>query len=238
MKATSLIWIFDNRLHDVNDKKYKDLKVPTKVAILNQAIVRFYTAVAANRDSNDIFKRWLSPLEKTNIILKVKESKDNYVVYEYPDRFGVISTVEIDAKKGNCSATFEANPLPAKSIKAARFNEYWEPDFEFEQTYRDEDADGVNIYHEKKFDIENARISYLKNILPVHVASLVRTEDGYTYHDGQKIVKDVDLEFGEGAEEPIIDIAVLLASDDGGDINLQVNKILNIKQNLNNESRI
>ncbi len=230
MDVKSLIWYFTNSLHDVDDKKYKDLKISRKVAILNRAIDLFFDKILTNRSKNPVFGEWLRPLEIDDYVLKFKRKTDKFYLYEYPERYGAATSVYINAKKDNCSATFEANPLMDKSGPNAIKNPFWEPSFEFEQTFRTKNNEGIKIWR-KDFDIEKAFMSYIYRPPDIHAPSLNEKEGGkYLYHDNKIYTKDVDLMFGEGAEIPIVDIAVIIATDSGGNLNLQVNKILNIKQ--------
>ena len=234
MKVTSLIWYFDRQVHKTYDKKYMEMEVGTKVAILNRAITIFYDSVISNRSTNPIFDKWLRPLEKDNIELKLINTTDDYNHYAFPERFGVATLVNVYAKKGKCKARFEASPLRDASSESALNNNMWEPSFEFEQTFRTSDDKGIKVFHKKQFDIDKSMISYLKTIPEIHAGGLVRDSesDGYIYHDGAKVTKNVDLEIGEGAYDPIVNIATFLVEDNGQDLNLQVNKILNIKNSL------
>ena len=231
MKVTSLIWYFDRQVHKTYDKKYMEMEVGTKVAILNRAITIFYDKVISNRSTNPVFDKWLRPLEIDGVQLKLIKSTDEYNHYHYPERFGVATIVEVHAKKGNCKAKFEASPLRDASASSALNNSMWEPSFEFEQTFRTSDDKGIKVFHKKEFDIDKAIISYLKTVSEIHAGGLFRNEDedGYVYHDGTKVTKNIDLEFGEGAYDPLVNIATLLVEDNGQDFSLQVNKILNIK---------
>lgn len=229
MNVTSLVWYFTNALHDVDDKKYKDLKVTRKVAILNRALHIFFDKILSNRSKNAVFDEWLRPLEVDDYVLKVIKKTDEFYLYEYPERFAVATYSKIDAKKGKCEASFEAHPIMDKSAGNAISNPFWQPSFEFEHTFRTKNREGIKIWR-KDFDIVKAYISYLQRPPDVHAPSLNEITGSYIYHDNKKYSKDVDLLLGEGAHVPLVDIAVLIATDSGGDFNLQVNKILNIKQ--------
>ena len=229
MDAKSVVWYFTNALHDVDDKKYKDLKVSRKVAILNRAINIFFDKVKANRSKNPVFDEWLRPLEIDDYPLEIERKTDEYYLYKYPERFSVATYGRIEAVKGECTAKFEATPIMDKSAANAINNPFWEPSFEFEHTFRTKNKDGIKIWR-KGFDITKAYMSYLQRPPDLHAPTLNERGEGYIYHDNKKYTKDVDLMFGEGAHIPIVDIAVIIATDSGNDLGLQVNKILNIKQ--------
>ena len=231
MKSTSVIWYFDRQVHDTYDKKYMDMKVGTKVAILNRAKDIFYRKIISNRSKNPDFDLWLRPLEVDDYELKSLKNLKEYNLYQFPERFGVATTCRVYASKDKCKANFTATPIMDTSSYDAINNSMWEPSFEFEQTFRTSDANGIKIWHKSNFGVDNAIISYLKTIPDLHSAGLVRNGDGgYVYIDGTKVTKDVDLEIGEGGYDPLINIAVLLVQDNGQDFSLQTNKILNIKQ--------
>lgn len=231
MKSTAVIWYYDRQLHKTYDKKYMDMKVGTKVAILNRAKDVLYDKLIAFRSKNAMFDKWLKPLETDGEPMKLVKSYKDYDLFEYPKEFGVATTVQITALKEKCKAVFTATPIMDSSAYDAINNSMWEPSFDFEQTFRTSDSKGIKIWHKSDFKIENALISYLKTVPDIHSANLVRNGDGgYIYIDGTKVTKDVDLGFGEGAYDPLINIAVLMTEDNGNDFSLQVNKILNIKQ--------
>lgn len=231
MKSTAVIWYFDRQLHDTYDKKYMDMKTGTKVAILNRAKDIFYNKVISNRSKNAVFDAWLKPLEVDDYDLKLLKSLKEYNLYEYPERFGVATTSRIYTTKEKCTSNFTPTPIMDSSAYDAINNSMWEPSFEFEQTFRTSDANGIKIWHKSDFNIDRAVMSYLKTIPDMHSAGLVRNGDGgYVYIDGTKVTKDVDLEIGEGGYDPLINIAVLMVEDNGQDMSLQINKILNIKQ--------
>lgn len=231
MKSTAVIWYFDRQLHGTYDKKYMDMKVGTKVAILNRAKDIFYDKIISNRSKNPQFDKWLKPLEVDDYQLKLLKSQKEYNLYEYPERFGVATTARVYASKGGCKANFTATPIMDTSSYDAINNSMWEPSFEFEQTFRTADSEGIKVWHKSDFDIDRAVMSYLKTIPDLHSAGLVRNGDGgYVYIDGDRITKDVGLDIGEGGYDPLINIAVLMVQDNGQDFSLQTNKILNIKQ--------
>lgn len=229
MDAKSVVWHFTNALHDVDDKKYKDVKLPRKVAVINRAKDIFFDKILTHRSKNPVFDQWLRPLEIDDFPLEIEKQTDEYYLYKYPERFAVATYVRIEAKKGKCKAKFEATPIMDKSAANAINNPFWEPNFEFEQTFRTKNKDGIKIWR-KGFDIEKAYMSYIQRPVNLHAPTLNETGNGYIYHDNKRYTKDVDLMLGDGAYLPLIDIAVLLATDNAGDFNLQVNKILNIKQ--------
>lgn len=232
MDAKSVIWHFTNSLHEVDDKKYKDLKLPRKVAIINKAKDIFFKEILSNRSKNPIFDQWLRPLEIDDFDLKFDKKTDEYYLYEYPERFAVATYVRIETNKGECTSKFEATPIMDKSAANAIINPFWEPSFEFEQTFRTKNKDGIKIWR-KDFEIVKAYISYVQRPVDMHAPTLIETGNGYIYHDNKRYTKDVDLSFGDDAYLPIIDIAVLLAKDSNVDLNLEISKILNIKQYQN-----
>ena len=229
MDAKSVVWHFTNALHDVDDKKYKDLKLSRKVAIINRGKDILFDKILTHRSKNPVFDQWLRPLEIDDFPLQIEKQTDEYILYKYPERFAVATYGRIEAKKGECNAKFEATPIMDKSAANAINNPFWEPSFEFEQTFRTKNKDGIKIWR-KGFDIEKAYMSYLQRPVDLHAPTLNETGNGYIYHDNKRYTKDVDLMLGDGAYLPLIEIAVLLATDNAGDFNLQVNKILNIKQ--------
>jgi hypothetical protein len=232
MKATSVLWYFDRQLHKTYDKKYMDLGVGTKVAYINRAVSIFYDKVISNRSRNPLFEKWLRPLEVDGVNMKLIRKTSEYNHYEFPERFGTATLVDVYAKRDNCTAKFEASPLRDASASSALNNTMWEPSFDFEQTFRTSDDKGIKVFHKENFEIEKVLISYLKTVPEIHAGSLIRNDNGYIYHDGKRVTKDIDLDFGEGAFDPIVNIAVLLVEDNGQDFSLQVNKILNIKNIL------
>src|SRR5690606_26898403 len=115
MKATSLIWYFDKDLRNVDDKKFKDMRVAEKVGIINRAIDVFFEKVFANRGKDPRFERWLKPLYKDNVPLVKEKDFENYTLFKFPDKMEQITSVYVNVKKGNCESYFEANPILKQS---------------------------------------------------------------------------------------------------------------------------
>lgn len=228
MKVTSLIWYFDRALHDVDDKKYKDLKIPTKVGILNRAIDYFFDYIMVKRSEHPLLDQWLTPLMVDDYELKLIKKQDSFYLFKYPEHYATTTYVFVHAEKGECKSVFEAHPIMDKSFVSAIKNPLWCPFFEMEHTFRTRTKDGVKIAV-KDFSINNAIMSYIRRPPKIHAASLVEESGVYRYHDKESINYDVDLLLGETGYNPIIEIAVLLATDNGGDLSLQLQKIINIK---------
>jgi hypothetical protein len=228
MDVKSLIFLFDKDLRNVDDKKFKDMLVPEKIAILNRAIDIFYNKIFQNRDKDPLFNQWLRPFFVDGKALKFIEDKEAYSLYSYPENFQTITSVYVKASKGDCKAQFDANPIMKQGANTALNSFFWEPSFEFEQSFRTFDQNGLAIYHKRQFKIDEAIANYIRRPKEVHAGKLA-TKGYYVYHDGRKIDFNSDLEFGEGAYPYMIDIAVLLATDNPSDLNLKVNKMLNIK---------
>lgn len=232
MNVTSLIYYFDKDIRNVDDKKYKDLLVPEKIAILNRASDILFDKVFLNRDKDPRFNEWLKPFFKDGDDLELIKKGKDCNVYKYPPGQNSITSIYVNVSSGGCTATFDATPIMKQSFSSALTNSFWEPSFEFEQTFRTMDQEGIAIYHKGNFNIDKAIINWVSRPVEFHAPKLVKPEGIYVYHDGKTIKENVNPNWGEGAYLYLVDIAVMLAVDNPSDLNLEVNKKLNIKNNL------
>jgi hypothetical protein len=231
VKAVELIYKFTDALHHVNDKKYKDLKVSRKVAILNWSISQFNSRLGPYYETNQLLERWFRPLKKSLVKLdRIKRNKD-HDLFEVPKNMNILGGLLITAKKDDCIDRFPSSPLKHKSTFSASVSDTWIGSFKFRQAFDDIDSEGIRIYHNGDYFIVKAEANYVENIPEIHAASLTES-NSYVYADGSKITFDRDLILGTGAETPIIQGAVLKARDDVSDFNLEINKIFSLNKIL------
>lgn len=235
MKAREFYENYVIRLYQGQDRALRNIKVERKVAILNTAIRYFQRQLTSKEEYAQVMEVIFDPLKTPLLDLKKKKGRGNvtrdFQYYEKPEDCNTIILVEIDVEKDGCEKTFTAEKLMTGEVMRGKESGYYESSIVFEQAYRDQDSNGIRIFHHNNFGIENARIQYYRTIPQVHYVEAAKN-DHYFYF-GEKKDQNIDLLLGGGGADLIIEVALVMSRDDIADLNLEFAKIMNIRKILN-----
>lgn len=109
---------------------------------------------------------------------------------------------------------------------------YWKPSFEWRETIGDEASDGLHVWTDGNFKVNDVFIDYYRKPLEVRTPSLMK--EGFYTIGNKTYNKDVGLELDQTYQvNEITDLAALFILrdlSDGQEYQAQINKILNTQQ--------
>ncbi len=216
----------------------KNLSVQEIDGFINESKDIVLENFAVRPEFNTLVRNHLRQLEKKNVCLECKTTKNkNYCVMEFPEDFYSLLRQVALAKSSECDEA--PRELLIHIVQSNKLTEVlkspnWKPSFEWEETIADEGDEGLLVWHNGEFDIEEVSIDYLKMLPNVYAPSLLA--DGQEYHneDGEEVAEDKDLEIDSTfLWRKFVDVALLIAQrdlSDYGEFQTQLNKILHLEK--------
>lgn len=136
-------------------------------------------------------------------------TKDKYVVISKPNDYMVFKRVSIKACKGECvDDNFSVYLAEESNVDILLGNKLYSPSFNWRETFCTITEEGIKIYHNNDFDIQEARLIYYRYPVTVQKAGQ------FALHLQAVAPVDVDPEFTEDTVENIIDFTAQLISSD------------------------
>lgn len=215
-----LIYEFDRKFDRFNGEKKVNLRLEDKLNILNEAQMILFEKRVKLAEVNDEYRNSLRPFEEKEKSLKIIGRKTNYIISELPKNFykmlrqRVIATKECDTPKKELALLI----FQSDKIDAALKNPFWKPSYEWEHTIGDEGREGLYSWHNNEFKITEVIVDYYRRPDELQCPSM-STKGWYEDWNGIIRKKDVNCEFSQNFDHRnIVDIAILLARADMGDI--------------------
>lgn len=219
IKTSRLVAEFDLKFNGLKTNFETELRREDVIFILNYAMREVFTKHAELAEVDTYNRNVLRKLEEKEFTLNIIEKKENYVVAEIPENsYKILGRKVLAYKEGCGEKIIVPNPVRTDSLNILLKNEYWKPDFAWENTLYDEGLTGLYVWSNNDFDIREVIIDYIKKPSELHAASLFE-EKFYIDWNGKKITKDVDLEWDETfVFDEIINLAVLTADKIKGNV--------------------
>ena len=210
---------FRVKLNRIDSAAYRDLKIPEVDRKLNEAINLFALLVAFPRIRNQFgFETTqrttddISPLVTGSKLLIVDKDFDKFKRYTIPADYLYFLSASAKASQGSCLK----QPMDVVVIThddRSRDREFYTSDFEWRELNISFNENGVEVYHEGEFIIDEFAFAYLKKHPYVHFAE--GFEGGtYTLPDGTVLTGYKDCILEDITHPEIVDLAVLLATND------------------------
>ncbi len=163
-------------------------------AYLNQAkeiLLENYSVIV---EKNRTLADRLRSLEVKNVEIYPIEKTEKSIIFKLPlDHYTTLSR-RAKGKPFQCESIddiFVNNIFTLKEQESLR-DPNVNPNFNWRETFSNEDSKGIHIYHNNQFEITNAYIDYLKWI--PNVAYVSGTSDGlYINQDGDSLTEDKNL---------------------------------------------
>ena len=167
---------------------------------LNKAkdyILHNYTRLA---ESSKEFENHLRELEILDKPLVIKNKTNNYILANLPVDYYDYLDVSIIGKKeikiGDSVSTCTDNIWNIRYFQkddVSLHDPNYAPSWEWRSGLYNFNREGLVFYHENKYDVQEVKMTYIKNIPDIAAPSLTPTKS-YVKADGVAITKDVDLE--------------------------------------------
>lgn len=222
IKATEFHYEFLKQVNRVNSDYNKSISVAARDTYFNHAIDVVLENFYSVAETNSTVRNHLRQLEKKKVKLNLVKKDDECCVYEYPSDFyrllrqkAVMCTDLCDEPRDIIIHAIQSDDI-AESIK----DPYWEPSFEWEETFGEEGSDGFYVYKKKEHDIKEVMVDYMKKPSKVAAPSLLDCEPkSYINSKGELISADKDFDVDSTfLWRKIVDVAVLYALRDLGQI--------------------
>lgn len=230
--AVRLVVDFDRKFDRFSSNSTTVLRLEDKLAMLNEAQEIYFENMVALAELNDKVKNSLRVLEEKNVSLKKLADKKNYTLFEKPENsYKFLRKSPLVYKKGCGEKIITAVSAQTDDLELMRKN-YWKPSYEWEIVLINTGREGLYAWHDGQYKIVDFVVDYYKKPSEIHTPSLA--ENGsYVDWNGVEQSKDKNLIFSDTySYKTIVDIAVLLAKvniGDSSDYQLELNKILNVK---------
>lgn len=219
------------KIHRINTNFSAQVTQPMLDEYVNEALITWFRNQAAIFEINSEVRNNLKQFEVKSHKVPFRDIGDR-VVAKYPDNYYQLVNQQVLGTKGCGDRNIRVRIVQSGKLRDALVDPYWKPSFEWGETLGDDSGDGLNIWHNNKFEIKEVVIDYLRKPKEFRCPSLMR--EGYYTIGGKRFEKDLPLELSEIRSNDISDlVALFVARDlsDGDEYQTQISKITN-KQTL------
>ncbi len=240
--AVKLVADFYRKFDSVSSARRRDIPLIDVVAYLNDAQEEWFRAVTKVADADEQMRQDLRPVHVKSRELSYLDQGE-YGVAEIPGELYRRLNQRVTARYFECCGDMEKT-FPLRIANSDDQNEdarntYRTADFLWEQVFGSEGDRGLYIYHQGKMEIRKVVIDYYRKPAPIHAPSLSLCEGQYYYdYRGVRVTQDSDFEFdGRGLDSRVVDIAVLMAKRDVGelqDFQLRLATLLQLDNQIKN----
>lgn len=233
--ATKLVYDFTKQLGSAETSFAKSMSVIDKCSYLTDALYIYFENRVSIAETNRLVRNDLRVFEKKNQSLKkIRDLKDQSI-FGHPENFYSFLRTDAIAYKEQCDEErlLVGITIQTDDLSNALKDPFWKPSFEWEETLVDESSEGLHVFHNGDFEVREVKADYYEKPKEIHCPSL-SANGQYEDWNGKVQKKDSGLEIDSTmASRKIVDIAVLLAHRDNGnvrDFQTQINKILLVEK--------
>ena len=232
MTAKEMHLDFKRKFNKIDSQKNRNLLVPEIDLYLNEAEEIFIKLIAEPRNKSNLgFETNQRTTDDIRTIVVTSTVVPNpttkIVVLPAPYRYFVAGSSIIS--KGKC------NNVPAKLSIIQHDDEsenspFDKSSFEWRQVNAVFNSDGLKVFTDGTFTVNNVNITYIRKTSYIHNAEDFRV-GGYILPSGVALTGSVNCELPDHTHREIVDIAVMLASSElqTSDYQVKLNK-LNLNQ--------
>lgn len=237
IQSSKLVYDFHRKYHASVTGANNDLALVDIIAYLNEAQEIWYENRVFVAQTNQKARNDLRVFKKDKISLGCSKIDSKCCLAKYPkDFYHRLNQLAITSKDC-CPDTKEIIPriLQSDDLHEARRNPYRKANFFFEQLSAIETTNGLIIYHDGEFEINDIIIDYYRKPQEIHAPSHELCPNGtYYLYDGRIVNQNQNFEVdGTYVNNLVSDIAVLLASRDITDragVETQIQKMLAVER--------
>ena len=206
------------QLNRIDSEWKANISVVDKDGYINQAkdiLLENYNAIA---EKNRTLSDRLKSIEISNYKLAKIKSNSIYDTYQLPpDHYSTLKRYAI-ASGLNCSITdrVTVHDTQKHKVDSSLIDPNWDPNFNWRETFSNEDKLGLNVYHDSKMIIKDVYIDYIRFIPDVAYVSGVKS--AYILPDGSTVQNDIHLDIDDSIVwRKIADLALVLIKRDFDD---------------------
>ena len=209
-----------NKLNLFTPRSDQKLSVRYIDTVLEEAMQIVYEICVDNADINHRVVEDLRPLTKDYIKLSIVRQEQDFTVYALPEKYFRTKRVYGTISKAGC-------PERKLSLWKARANEInnlleddnWKPTFQWGKSFYDSVSDGIKVFHNGGFRIEEIRMDYYKMFTPIRCPAN-EDDNFYTWYEGTKMTTNQETEFSANyLIRRFNDVAVAIVNRDKNDPN-------------------
>lgn len=222
IKATEFHYEFLKQINRVNSDFNKSISVAARDSYFNHAkevVLENYFAIA---ESNSTVRNHLRQLEVKKRELDCIAKDDTCCVVSFPLDFYRLLRQSADLCTDKCSEvrTVRIHTIQTDDISESLKDPYWEPSFEWEETFGEEGEEGYYVYIKPGYDVKKVYIDYLRKPGNIAAPSLLDCESKcYTNSKGEEVCNDSDFDVDSTwLWRKIVDVSVVFALRDLGQV--------------------
>lgn len=231
VESRKLVYDFDRKFDNILSGQSVKIPLVDKIAYLNEFQQLLFNNCVRQAEVNQEAANYIRRFKEDRFSLNI--SAGNPVFARYPDNIHTrLNQLVIASKKDCCPDEKEIiiNVLQSDDIHKARKNELRKSSFFFERCIGVTSAEGLSLYTDGEFNVEQVLIDYYRKPGEIHAPSYEKCNGEYYYlYNNNVIVEDTYCEFENHIDNLITDGAVLLASadkKDPGGFQLKLEKLL------------
>lgn len=233
-----MVYSFDVKFDRFSGERKKNINLVDKLYLLNEAQLIFLEWKSRLFELNSEYRDILKPLEVKEYELKRKFSGDGYDVFEFPEDMYRSVREYVILRRDDCGKK-RVPLIHVRSDKLEYFlkSPFWKPSYKWETVIGDEASDGIYVWYEDGCEIEKVVIDYIRYPAVMQAPSL-REGGQYIDWNGKLVTNDVDCDFNDNDARKIVDIAVLLARSNMGDVRDFEVKLKELLTNIDVSSKV
>lgn len=234
MTIEEMHYDFKMKLNKIDSQQYRNLRIPEIDWLLNEAQEILIKNIAFPRVINHLgFETTQRTIDdiRTIVIEDVTLNKiTNTTVFELPEDYMFYVSAKAKISREYCSDSKEVQIIVRQHDDKFQESPFDISSFEWGDINATFDSRGIRVYTDGTFDIEELKLTYIKKPAYIHNAVNFLPATQYKLPNGNLLTGKQDSELPIQIHREIVDIAVLLASNNLDSQNFQLKQY---KLNLN-----
>lgn len=236
MDIRAMHYDFKQKLNKIDSQQYKNLRVPEIDWKINEAVDIFIKLVAQPRIKNHLgfetSQRSIDDLRTIVVdeaVLALANNADGTYTGTIPTDYQFYSSAEMTISKTDCTAK-TARAIQIQHDDRDQESPFDKSSFNWGEVNVRFYEDGIKIFTDSTFAVDEFRLDYIKKHLYIHNAQDFLPGATYNLPDGTVLAGSQDCVLPEHTHREIVDIAVLIAT---GELQMPDYQIKQNKLNLN-----
>lgn len=228
MDIKDMHYDFKKKLNKVDSQQYKNLLIPEIDWVLNEAQLIFISIIAQPRHPQlHGFEKIQKSIDDIRTIVKNHEQitvpmtlGDSTVIYPLPEDYMHYIRASCELKKGECPAV-EATLSIEKHDDEFMKSPFNRPSYEWRVVNGLFTEDGLKLYTDGTFVVNDMSLSYIRRPLYMHNAEDFRS-GSYDLPSGESLTGHQNSELPWQTHGEIVDLAVMITTGEINPANFQI----------------